>query len=151
MSRSYDIGKNAYGNHYNWYAATAESGTFYQAPGSASDSLCPAGWQLPVGGNSSTDRSWAKLLYNAETYKLSNDSDSSNTMRQMPLSLVFGGSYDYVFGALNNAGTRGSFWSANAEAWSISWGLEFGTSDVAPRNASNKPNGFAVRCLLRNN
>ena len=50
-----------YGNFYNWYAATAESGnwdnTDYDSDGNARDSLCPAGWSLPVSSNASGVRS----------------------------------------------------------------------------------------------
>ena len=50
------------GTYYNWQAATAGTGTKSVTSGTMTDSICPAGWQLPVNGDSSTDKSWAKLI-----------------------------------------------------------------------------------------
>ena len=57
IPRDYHEGNDSYWDYYNWYAATAESGTYAMTSGNAEDSLCPAGWQLPINGDSSTSKS----------------------------------------------------------------------------------------------
>ena len=51
------------GTYYNWLAATAGTGTNSFSSGNTTDSICPAGWQLPVDGSKTTNKSWDKLIY----------------------------------------------------------------------------------------
>ncbi|MBQ6127710.1 hypothetical protein IJI69_03405, partial [Candidatus Saccharibacteria bacterium] len=46
-----DSGRDDYGAYYNWYAATAGTGTYSVSSGNASGSICPKGWRLPTGGS----------------------------------------------------------------------------------------------------
>ena len=38
------------GNYYNWYTATAGTGTYAMVSENAPSSVCPKGWKLPTGG-----------------------------------------------------------------------------------------------------
>ena len=41
---------STYGGYYNWYTATAGTGTQEMTSGDAIGSICPSGWHLPSGG-----------------------------------------------------------------------------------------------------
>ena len=147
MPRSYDNGgANTYGVFYNWYAATAETGTFAMTSGNAEDSLCPAGWQLPINGDSTTEKSWQGLLFGS--YELSSNTASSRTMRQIPLSIPFTGYYYWAGGALNARGSGGYFWSSTAYSTAGARGLYFGASNIGPQSNNGKVSGLSVRCVV---
>ena len=146
MPRSYHNGNNTYGDYYNWYSATAETGKFSTPGGTTvSDSLCPKGWNLPINGGTTTEKSWQGLLYGS--YGLDNSAASSQTMRKAPLSLALSGYYNLVNGSLDNRGSLGYWWSATATSASDARNLYFDSSAVAPQTNVNKPDGFSVRCV----
>ncbi len=167
MPRSYHEGNDTYGDYYNYYAATAESGTYAMASDvDASDSICPAGWQLPVNGGSTTDKSWNNLLNNDSYYNLIDTegpqtADNSNfpdatdptkeavyRMHQIPLSIPFTGLYSWA-GALVNRGGVGYFWSSTANSQTNARFLYFYGAGVYPQNNYDKVGGFTVRCILK--
>ena len=145
-------GSGYYGQYYNWYAATAETGTFAQSSGNASDSICPKGWQLPVNGGNGTSRSWQDLLYGHYTTDgttaITSGSAGSLAMRQIPLSIPFTGYYYWSNGALNDRGSYGYFWSSTAYSTSNARSLDFGASLISPQSSGNKVYGFSVRCVV---
>ncbi|MBQ3348505.1 hypothetical protein IJJ39_02065 [Candidatus Saccharibacteria bacterium] len=145
MPRSYHDGNNAYGDYYNWYAATAESGHF-STTGTVHDSLCPKGWQLPNGGGTTTTKSWQGLLFGS--YGLDSSAASSKAMRENPLSFAFTGLYDLANGSLSNRGSYGYWRSATAASASNVRNLALNSSIVNPQYSYSKPHGFTVRCLL---
>ncbi len=168
MPRSYDNGgANTYGGYYNWYAATAESGTYAMASGDPSDSICPAGWQLPVDSTTSGAKSWYNLIQSDDYYNLidtagTQTTDNSNfpdavdptteaslRMHQIPLSLPFSGQYTWTSGALGNHGGGGAFWSSTANSQANARYLYFTSTRVSPQNYSGKANGLTVRCVLK--
>ena len=51
QSYALDSGRDDYGAYYNWYAATAGTGTYDTVSGNAPSSICPKGWRLPTGGS----------------------------------------------------------------------------------------------------
>ena len=145
-------GSGYYGQYYNWYAATAETGTFAQSSGNASDSICPKGWQLPVNGGNGTSRSWQDLLYGHYTTDgstaITSGSAGSLAMRQIPLSIPFTGYYGWTNGALNYRGSYGTFWSSTAGSTAYARYLNFYASNIYPQNSVDKVNGFSVRCVV---
>ena len=148
MPRAYHEGNDGYGDYYNWYAATAETGTFAQASGNASDSLCPAGWQLPINGGSSISKSWQGLLFGS--YGLSSNTASSRTMRQNPLSITLTGQYYWINGTLNNRGSYGVFWSSVAHSDNIyAHYLYFTNTAINSPYANSKAYGLTVRCVQK--
>ena len=50
------------GHYYNWFASTAETGTYAASQYTARDSICPSGWQLPT-NYYSTNKSMYRLVY----------------------------------------------------------------------------------------
>ena len=147
------------GDYYNWYAATAESGTFAQSSGDAEDSICPKGWQLPQNdGDASGSKSWYGLIVGAYKQNTNNGdgssgsvtiSDSEVNIKKFPLSLVRSGNYDWAYGNLNHRGSYGSFWSSTPYAVTATRSLRFWSGTLYPRNGDNKTGGFTVRCVAR--
>ena len=150
------------GHYYNWYAATAESGSFSSSK-TKDASICPAGWRLPQNGGTSTDYSWSKLIQG--TYGLINkegDQTASDAnppqgtaygpaadMHKLPLSIPFTGYYGWQGGGLYNRGTDGYFWSSSVYGTTLARYLAFYSTYVYPQNFSNKVYGFTVRCVAR--
>lgn len=135
------------GDYYNWYVATAESGTWSQSSGNAEDSICPKGWHLPVNdGNGS----WYNLLFT--TYGQTSSTQGSLNVRMFPISLAMTGNYEHygsVTGSLTNRGSHGFWWSATAYSVPASWFLGINTADIDPRPNAGKVYGFAIRCVSR--
>ncbi|MBQ9019875.1 hypothetical protein IJ096_00930, partial [Candidatus Saccharibacteria bacterium] len=84
------------GNLYNWYAATATTGTASLKNTDAPDSVCPKGWKLPASQtydqaySSAPDKSYGKLLYSTIGFSSANASGSTGgpyvqKMQQAPL------------------------------------------------------------------
>ena len=144
------------GNYYNWYAATAESGdftNFTSTAQTAADSICPAGWQLPVDAQSG--KSWYNLTVNeyqsknTSTVSAINSAAGSTMLRSSPLSIIFSGYYHWVHGNLYNRGSSGSYWSSTPYSSVNARSLYFNSTNVNPQHNSNKPYGFTVRCVAR--
>ena len=138
------------GDYYNWYAATAESGTWDMATesvaGSATDSICPYGWQLPVNG-AANDKSWGKLI--TTSYGIGSNANGSRSLRSFPLSVIMSGYYYWVYGNLYGRGTYGYYWSSTPYAATYSRYLYFYSTYVGPQGGNNKTYGFTVRCVAR--
>ncbi|MBQ9020086.1 hypothetical protein IJ096_02075, partial [Candidatus Saccharibacteria bacterium] len=142
-----------YGNFYNWYAATATTGTSSLRDADASDSVCPKGWKLPTSAayntasSSAPDKSYGKLMYSVLNYSGSGGWSSSNVqmMQQAPLWFSFPGFYD---SGLDNQGDYGYYWSRNYALY-----LFFSTDGrLYPQSNYNnnglKYRGFSVRCVF---
>ncbi|MBQ9019874.1 hypothetical protein IJ096_00925 [Candidatus Saccharibacteria bacterium] len=148
-----------YGNLYNWYAATATTGTASLTNTDASDSVCPKGWKLPTSAERNTasssapDKSYGKLLYSTIGFSSANASGSTGgpyvqKMQQAPLWFSSPGSYS---SGLDLQGTYGYYWSRKAYTSSgYALDLYFGTNNgtLYPQSYSNKYNGFSVRCVF---
>ena len=148
------------GKYYNWYAATAGTGTYNMATdgnanSQASGSICPSGWGLPYDYNYTAGRgnSWYNLLitsYNLTVQTSDGDADTANSMkvRQAPLSLPLSGYYYWSYGSLNNRGYSGNFWSRSASTNTGARFLYFNTvGRVNPQGSGDKVYGFTVRCV----
>ena len=125
---------------YNWYAATAGEGTQSKSSSDVSRSVCPKGWKLPSGGDSSTNQSFAKL------YAVSDYASSAN-MR----STTNGGPEFTLAGYWNNGyrtqGSYGGYWSRTADGGNRAYLLYLNSSSVDPQNGNDKNNGRSVRCV----
>ena len=138
--------------YYNWYAATAGSGTESMVNQDAPYSICPKGWRLttnytntsyPSGG---ADKSWGSLLY---TYGISPTWHETTTEYQIleafPFTLPRAGYFSS--GAFQHNG-YGDWWSATAYSTAANaYSLAFGTTGVLPQNRNYKYYGFNVRCV----
>ena len=136
---SYDT-SNAYvdsdGGFYNWYTATAGTGTQAMSSGNTSVSICPKGWRLPAGGNNGE----FKILY--DSY------NSSSALRSNPANLALSG---FVRSSSRiDQDSRGVYLSSTASSHSdYAYGLSLDTSSnvYSAYNYSNKNFGFSVRCI----
>ena len=146
------------GNYYNWTAAVAMNGSSsYTANyNNVNQSICPAGWRLPVGMTAaSTSGDYANLIYSAGIVSAKSTSTSSQSyatngfvnIRAEPLWFVRSG---YVYsGALNDAGSYGYYWSSSVYSSNSAYSLYFGSSRVYPQSRSDRYNGNSVRCVAR--
>ena len=159
---------------YNWKAATAGTGTWDKTGGqTASDSICPKGWQLPVDGGDSNrdiDKSWYHLLYTIyggadlntgdrrvstiaatnATYKDYHVYALTNAMRRTPLSLALTGNVRFNSGDIGGVGSSGYWWSSTASTnYTLARNLTFSSGYFNPQGINSKGYGFAVRCVAQ--
>ena len=135
---AYDT-SNAYvdsdGGFYNWYTATAGTGTRSMSSGNTSVSICPKGWRLPTGGNGS------------EFIALYNSYNSLLMLRFNPVNLTLSG---YVYSSSRgHQGTVGYYWSSTVQSNYEVYDLTLDASDVNPALDDNKGYGSSVRCIAR--
>ncbi len=135
---SYDWEKT--GIYYNWYSATAGSGTYTMTSGNASDSICPKGWMLPLG--TTDNKSFYYLL--ATKY-----SASTTNIISSPLNFLRAGFFHLNNGDMEYQGSRGHIWSSTAYSQDSVYYLYFSSASVLPRDYSLKGYGFNIRCVAR--
>ena len=134
----YDSQNDDYGVYYNWYTATAETGTYTMTSGTANSSICPRGWKLPISDTSSND---FLDLYNAY-------SDISDFMSEGNWGVLSG--YYHNAGAINEIGERGYWLSSTPFTTSQGVFLLSTTAlDVSPRYSFGRHFGYPVRCLVK--
>ncbi len=137
----------SYGNYYNWYSATAGNGTYStgeQSVETVAGDICPAGWILPIGNETTENGSFSNLDSNmggTGTYH-----SGSNNWRSFPNNFVYSG---YWSGSsAGNRGSSGYYWSSTADSTYGAYSLSFGSGGVRPgTNGSNKRYGYSVRCV----
>ena len=137
-TRTYDAHYLA-GNYYSWQAATA--GTALSGGGTASGSICPKGFELPL---NSGDGSYSTL---ASAYNIGDDAAGGAAMRSAPLFFVHSG---YVSPSyyLNSAGRDGHYWSSVGVSSSTAYNLTLNSDSVRPSYLENGYFGFSVRCVV---
>ena len=133
---------STHGGYYSWYVATAGSGSGTGGGQNAAYSICPKGWRLPIGGSGNTNERWG--LYSKYP--------SFTAMTSSPVNINLGGTYGSYGSSLYGAGTRANYWAAtNYDNGGLdradNLGLENGNVYYEP--ASNKHNGFSIRCIAR--
>jgi uncharacterized protein (TIGR02145 family) len=133
---------------YNWYTATAGSGSYTPSSGSVTASICPAGWHLPY--NTATNDFGVLNNAMATGATGSSTTNSATTWPNWVYKGPFEGSLSgsYVTG-FTNQGYYGYYWSAHASSQTSAHVLDFNHAIVYPGNYSyNKYSGLAIRCLL---
>ena len=156
------------GNYYNWTAAVASDGSGNYTTGGkvAENSICPAGWRLPLGPTTETAyqdytgsnySEFSKLLYDYDVMSpLTYGGGSDNALylesgyikiRTDPLYFVRSGNVDG--GSLNSAGSDGYYWSSTVGSDTYARGLGFGSTNVYPQYNDYRYYGFSVRCVAR--
>ena len=127
------------GNYYNWYAATAGTGTSTLANTEATASICPKGWRLP----SNTGRkSFQNLI--VTSYGLANNSTGSVALRGDPLNFVLAGRYS---SNMSYQGSAGVYWTSLAAGATYSFYLRFDSSTVRPQQTNAQNSGYNIRCV----
>ena len=128
---------------YNWTAAAAIENALSSST-TPDTSICPKGWTLPTNGDTSTNKSWAKLL---DTYSITTGSQLlANT--ELGFSLYYG-QYDSGGRSENYQGSQGHFWSGSFENPYYARNLYYNSNNVNPQTRSNAGRGFSIRCVAR--
>ena len=151
--------KQAYGNLYNWYTATAGTGTKtgVASGDDAPASICPKGWHLPPDtGNGSYDTLIRSQFPNIPDRAV--DTTYTSLFKQAPLNLVTPGFYNDTNLAYHN--DCGTYWSRtvyNLQNAEHAFGFYFyGDGDFSLHNefglhnSNQKSMGRSVRCYFAN-
>ena len=137
--------------YYNWYTATAGTGTTYIATQgqNVNNSICPAGWTLPT-------QPEFQQLYNqypsAAQMEVANPTttkENTPTVGQATNTPGFLLSGSYGTGGAGYLGSDGFYWSRTAFSAQRVYDLYVGTSSVSPAGVNGKYSGFTVRCLVQ--
>ncbi len=169
-SSSYSPILNVYsfGNHYNWYSATAGHGKYgneYDSNFTVLGDICPSGWHLPKGGDKSHEsinEFWQLIVtgINNSVKPANYDSSSkpyyidspegasiSNALRSYPNNFLYS---RYVNGSSTGLATSyGYYWSATGAISNTAHDLYFSWNHVYPGNSnSTRYQGRTVRCLI---
>ena len=168
MSVSYCYGTSIQSSYtkcgylYNWYAATAGTGTYATStPGTnVSGSICPTGWRLPSAMSDGSTATGDGISSTAADFPVLNASmnagslTTGSTTSSYYAGWQFTGAWSGVFsGSWSNGfydqGSGGYYWSSTAYSSTNAMYLYFGNSVVYPSfNGNYKYNGRAVRCVL---
>ena len=133
------------GNYYSWAAATAGSGNNTFSYAYAVDSICPAGWRLPLGGSGGqTQGSFYHLLSQYDVAY--NWTSGNNNITTSPLYFVRSG-YTGNANTLSDVGHDGAYWSSRASSSdSVANGLLFYGQVETARNIGRHA-GLSIRCV----
>lgn len=139
------LGKNgvkyqwySYGNYYNWYSATAGTGTYEKNESDeAEGSICPIGWKLPSSGHSSGQ--FYDLGYAIE-YNYPNNDAATVTY---PNNFVDSGGFELT---VLNRGYMGYLWSRTAYSEERAFSEFIGPTRMGA-GYYIKRDGLAVRCV----
>ena len=146
---------------YNWYAATAGTGTYNVSTDGTNvpGSICPTGWRLPSGYSDGSTATGDGTSYTAADFAVLNASMNAGSLTtgsttSYPTGWQFTGAWSGVFSGLwrngfSNPGSYGYYWSSTAYSSAYARSLSFDSSSVNPGNdnLSNKYYGFATRCV----
>lgn len=168
MSDSYCYGDSIQSSYtkcgylYNWYAATAGTGTYdTNTEGTnVSGSICPTGWRLPSAMSDGSTATGNGTRFTAADFAVLNASMNAGSLTTGSTSSSyyagwqFTGAWSGVFSGdrdngFRNQGSDGYYWSSTASSSNFAWGLHFVSSSVYPGvNGSNRYYGRAVRCVM---
>ena len=167
MSNSYCYGTSIQSSYtkcgylYNWYAATAGTGTYATSTQgtNVSGSICPTGWRLPSAVSDGSTATGNGISYTAADFPVLNASMNAGSLTTgsstgYPAGWQFTGAWSGVFSGrwyngFNGQGSYGNYWSSTANSFTNAWLLYFGSSYVSPGNyIYSKYYGFAVRCVM---
>lgn len=128
------------GNYYNWYTATAGTGTSAMTYGDASASICPKGWRIPA-YSASNARSFANLI-GANTYAL-----SAAALRIDPMNFILSGIYLASSGNITNQGNNGYYWNSIATSYPRATMFLSSRTTISLQQSNDRKNGLQVRCV----
>ena len=146
-----------YGAYYNWYTATAGTGTNSVPSGDASSSICPKGWRLPTGGSSGEFQALYAKYPNSNSstgWVAAASGPNGKAGRWIGASTTTGGAFfpaaGYMYtdnGSLSSVGSYGYYWSSTANDANSAYRLLFNSSYINPAANYNKYSGYSVRCV----
>ncbi|MDO5475213.1 MAG: FISUMP domain-containing protein [Candidatus Saccharibacteria bacterium] len=133
------------GNYYNWYSATAGTGTHSVETGNAAGSICPAGWHLPTGG---TGGEFPTLdIAMGGTGLDQSAKEASRRWRAFPVNHNNAGQTDIssFYGRGDNSGTWSSTASPGGAAYLL--GIDHWSVVTGAVVAVVRFHGVSVRCV----
>ena len=143
--------------YYNWYTATAGTGTkVIQSEAEASSSICPKGWRLPSGGaNANANLNVLANLYptsaqmlvaNPATCSTSGGAACDNTNGVYKPGLLLSGSYHAT--GVNYINQNSRYWSRTGYSNAAAYHFDATTATITPAAGyTGKYAGVPVRCL----
>ena len=140
-----NVNTYSYGNYYTWHAVIADT-THYTSGVHNTTSICPKGWSIPQGGNTSTG--FVKLDVDmGGTGVYQSTAEASNRWRKYPTNFLYSGNFGDS-GAYNR-GRYGFYWSSTAySANDYSYYLNLKSTLVFPgTSVTNKYYGYTARCV----
>ncbi|MBR3135323.1 hypothetical protein IKG54_02015, partial [Candidatus Saccharibacteria bacterium] len=131
---------------YNWTVAVAKETTegVTTAPNT---SICPAGWQLPVNGPETTNKSWAKLL--GSTYGYNITSGTALLENQYLGFTKYYGHWSWYYASENDQGSDGYFWSGTPSSEARAYILHYLSGGLGTQSNDTKGFGWSIRCVQR--
>lgn len=158
-SHAYYNNDTTYGAYYNWYTATASTGTNSVSSGNTSSSICPKGWKLPTGGSSGEFQALYTKYPNSNSstgWVVAASGPNGKAGRWIGASTAAGGTFfpaaGYMYtdsGSLYNIGSYGLYWSSTANSANYAYDLNFYSSNIYPAYNNGKHYGLSVRCIAR--
>ena len=138
-------GMYSYGNYYTWAAVIADT-TNYTSKVHTTTSICPKGWSMPQGDN--TSAGFAKLDRDmGGTGANQSTAEASNRWRKYPTNLLYSGYFNTS--SARSRGSVGYYWSSTASGPSYSYNLYLASTYAHPGTAYYVKNfGYTARCVL---
>ena len=139
MPRSYYSG-SVYGDYYNFYSATAETGAYSMSSSNATYSICPAGWKIAAQGK-------LNALYN--TIRTLDPTNWPAPLRRMPAMIIDAGSVG-LSGIVVPGNNSASLWTSTKGAYNATaMQLFLGTNGAGSSGFSSAQmtNGNSIRCV----
>ena len=139
------------GTIFNWYAATAGSGTRAIASSNAKNSVCPRNWSLP---QRSGDGSWHDLFVINYAFTVYGDAAGATTestaFRKAPFSVIFPGYLSWGVGTVQSLDGDGSYWSSLGTSLHQAHNISTSPLKFVPYSMSTtKVTGLSIRCVIR--
>ena len=152
-----NAGMYSYGNYYTWHAAIADT-TYYSSGDHNTTSICPTGWQIPLGNTSTGDITQAEAdaankvggfsyldRKMGGTGAYQSTTAGSLRWRQFPVNFLYSGTFSTS--SAYNRGRYGYYWSSTAYNNLNSYYLSLDSSGVDPgTGSSSKYYGRSIRC-----
>ncbi len=163
----------SYGNYYNWYSATAGNGTysFNNNNNSVTGDLCPAGWRLPIGGQTTVNTTGdfyvlTKTLmggtepnqnntngygvYNGIVDNVNLGAKASKSLRAFPNNFVYSGNLSGSSINSRGSSSSGEYWSSTVYGSIYAFHLSFIANATHPGTDNDQKNiGYSVRCVAQ--
>ncbi len=147
------------GNYYTWTTAVASNSTLEYTSNTESNigsnpqnSICPAGWRLPLTTKISPDYTNEGSLDEIKrlNYVLNNNKNVTNSSAKLEAGPFYMTRAGYVEnGAITRAGRGSGFWTSTLKNSSDAFTLyEAGVEVFAP-SASKRNLGYPIRCISR--
>ena len=134
------------GNYYNWTAAVAmnDSSGYMVESVDVDQSICPAGWRLPIGGTANTGSKSFQYL----SSQLGFTAGPSGNMHNAPAYFTYVGNFHN--GNMNGVGSWGGYWSEVSYDSDEGHSFYFSRSgELSPQIHGTSDVCGSLRCLVR--